>query len=151
MIMSSSELGCVICSKPLVATQFDSPPPPDIDHVDFVRKLSDSVWPKILQYLLIPSQKFSEVLEVCRDEGFCPECFAIVLDIGKLQEKLLTLELMIQNKVETLGKALAAAAGPASTFRKSKKFQEVWKKFRLPVVNSKERFINVGWNMFCET
>jgi hypothetical protein len=133
MTMSSANR-CFICMK--------CPPILELVHQGQVNDVKlKSIWNKIFQYLLIPKEKFSETFDMCKGEWFCTDCVEIVHRVGNLQDKSVEFELKIQKNAEKLGEAIAAAGpttgGMAGTSARSKKYQDAWEKFRLPILQSK--------------
>jgi hypothetical protein len=94
----------------------------------------------MFKYLLLPKANFDQLNSTlgANKIPFCSSCFQTVDYVMKMQEKVIVIELMIQNKVEALGKVVAET--PSHRFVQKggmKKAVEMWKNFRNPVIQSK--------------
>jgi hypothetical protein len=70
-----------------------------------------AVW-KVLQYWGLLSkyrnndQNNKEFALLVQSRGFCPDCIGVLEEIAKIHYKVIALELLIQEKVERLGRAV---------------------------------------------
>jgi hypothetical protein len=147
--MTSSEEVCLICSKRISKKNKSSSLP-------YYNKqnLLKLVLPNIFEYLLFPQKDIPELYELCRTEGFCRACDTVIQEVFRIQQKIIAMELTIQNKVESLGRIMVTACNNAkrdlrSDSRRldmelSTKSQEIWDKLRKPVIQRKipTRMIN---------
>jgi hypothetical protein len=135
---SGPGVGCLICS----ASPGDKKTSANIfDDSDF-----PSVWEKICDYWLIPSRESKKVLALCKSEQFCRSCARSVKEILRIQGQIEALEYKMKVKVEELGRTLATAANVSGepkqdgdrTRKSFKREQEMWRKLRNPVAESKK-------------
>jgi hypothetical protein len=94
----------------------------------------------IFKYLQLPKTNFDQLNSTlgANKISFCSSCFEIVDDVMMMQEKVIVLELMIQNKVEALGKVVAKTPSNKISRRWGvNKASIIWKNFRNPVIQSK--------------
>jgi hypothetical protein len=150
--MTSSEEVCLICSKRISKKKNKSSSPPYYNK----QNLRKSVLLKIFEYLLFPQKHIPELYELCRSEGFCRACDTGIQEVFRIQQKIIAMELTIQNKVESLGRIMVAACNNGKRDLRSDsrldkelstKSQEIWDKLRKPVIQRKIPYCKIRTKM----
>jgi len=99
---------------------------------------------QLFRLLRIPPKNILDLQKLCIPERLCFQCLRVAEEIIHLRKQILSLELKIEHKVETIGRGLvdATSALEADTIDDiteswSKERKEWWIKFQYPVIQSK--------------
>jgi len=99
----------------------------------------DAVWNKLCSYWLIPPRNFKKTLDVCGDHHLCKGCARTMKEVIKIQSQVESLELWIKKKAHEMAKMISESTKVLKDSPTKKlKAEEVWLKFKDPVIESKK-------------
>jgi hypothetical protein len=130
---------CLICSKnPAEVDEEDSIIA--VDHFLYRdRHALRNVFVEIFEKCRLPHDDFPELFLLCKSERFCCRCLGIFEDVSRMLSEISKLQLLVQNRVESVGKLIADSKpvdGQNINNKRPKRARDLWNKLRQTIINS---------------